>query len=92
MAHTRHEETEMMQNTLSTKREAAARALRWAGLGGLVVLSGMLGGCYTGYGYGGYYRPAYVSPSYGYGYGYGCSVRRRYDPWSGTYRVRRVCY
>lgn len=79
-----------MTKEISEKRSPASRALRWAGLGGLVVAAGLLSGCYTGYGYG-YGGPAYVAPSYGYGYG-GCAVRRRYDPWTGTYRVRRVCY
>ena len=82
-----------MSNENSLKRSTGGRLARLAGLGGLVVAAGLLGGCYTGYGYGyggGYYRSAYVAPSYGYGYG--CTIRRRYDPWTGGYRVRRVCY
>lgn len=79
-----------MTNDISAKSGKAARALRWAGFGGLIVAAGLLSGCYTGYGYA--YGPGYAAPAYGYGYGYGCRVSRRYDPWTGTYRSRRVCY
>lgn len=81
-----------MSNEISAKRSIGGRIARIAAFGGLVLAGGLLSGCYSGYGYRTYYGPAYVAPAPVYGYGYGCRVVRRYDPWTGYYRVRRVCY